>query len=383
MHGWLRAVFFVLFASVLFSAGVYLYRRLVRDVTETKVLRVLGAVSIIAVMGGFVLARILLRQQVGRGVATGVAVWAGLLLYTLLSLLVIEGIKLARRAKHPVDPDRRKFIARAAATGALVGGAGLSGLAVFRAYEPARETLVQVKLPGLPKSLEGFTICQLSDLHVGSILQERFVDELVERTNALKPDLIAVTGDLVDGKPHELGRFVARFGNLKASRGVFFVSGNHDYYSGWDEWSRVLPSSCGFQLLRNRWVTVGDDGGSFDLIGVEDYGSRHSDDGDGYDLEKALAGRDPSRPSILLSHQPGSFDDTIQKKLGLQLSGHTHGGQTFPITGAASLLWGPRAHGLSKEQDSQLFVSRGCGFVGPPMRLGSPPEIAKIVLLAG
>ncbi len=386
-----RWLFAVLFLGVGVTSSVFLYRRLVRDVTETRALRVLGAVLLTSTIFGVFLARTLLRgSHYGRDLALAMTMGLGLLLYTLVALVLIEvgkaGVSLATRRKNgkteePLSAERRKFLARAAAGSALVSGGGLASLAMFRAYEPPEENVVQVRLPGLPKSLEGFTIAQLSDLHIGPILQERFVNELVERTNELKPDLVAITGDLVDGRPSELGRYVARLANLRAGRGVYFVSGNHDYYSGWEAWAATLPS-MGMQVLRNRWLTIGDAGGSFDLAGVEDYGSRFDDAG-GYDLEATLKGRDPSRPSVLLSHQPGGFDDAINLGVGLQLSGHTHGGQTFPATGIASLMWGARAHGLSREQGSQLFVSRGCGFVGPPMRLGSPPEIVKIVLLPG
>ncbi len=391
MYHQVRYLFAGVFFGLTLTASVFLYRRLVRDVTELRALRVLGALSMIALVGGLFAVRTLLHgSPFTRDLAIGLAVWIGVLLYTLLALVLIDLVKaglLLRRGRNngsapdgPASLERRRFMARAAAGGALLTGSGLSALAVFRAYEPPEEKVVQVKLPGLPKALEGFTIAQLSDLHIGPILQGRFVEELVERANAIKPDLVAITGDLVDGKTGELGRYVSRLTNLKAGRGVYFVSGNHDYYSGWEAWAAALPS-LGVQVLRNRWLTIGDAGGSFDLIGVEDYGSRF--DAKGYDLDAALAGRDPSRPSVLLSHQPGGFDDAIRRQVGLQLSGHTHGGQTFPITGMASLLWGARAHGLSREGSSQLFVSRGCGFVGPPMRLGSPPEMVKIVLLAG
>jgi predicted MPP superfamily phosphohydrolase len=136
----------------------------------------------------------------------------------------------------------------------------------------------------------------------------------------------------------------------------------------------------GMTVLRNRHVTIGDAGGSFDLIGVDDWGSRWF--AGGYDLEQATAGRDPDRASVLLAHQPNGIEGAAEKRIGLQLSGHTHGGQMFPGNLVGELIWGPRNAGLSKLGNTQLYTSRGCGFVGPPVRVGAPPEVVKVVLVA-
>ncbi len=383
---WIRLLFFSTFLLVSGLMVVYLYRRLVRDVTTHPKLRLGGAAILIGLAGGALAARTAFR---GSGMAQPLAVflglWIGLVLYTLFSLVVVDLMRLLGRVRGkdpaPVSPERRQFLARGLAAGSLVSGAGLAGWGVFEAYEPPQVQEVPIRLPGLPKALEGFTIVQLSDLHVGAILQQAFVDDLVARSNALKPDLLAITGDLVDGKPSEIGGFVSRFGNLHSRLGTYFCSGNHDHYAGWEEWSRYL-TGMGFNVLNNRFVTLGEPGAAFDLIGVEDYGSRLMRQ-PGYDPDLAVKGRDPSRPSVLLSHQPNGFDDAVRLGIGLQLAGHTHGGQMFPATGVASLIWGKRAAGLSQTGASQLYVSRGCGFVGPPMRLGSPSEIIKIVLLPG
>lgn len=383
---WIRLLFFGTFIVLAAVTVLYLYRRLVRDLTARLGLRLAGAALLLGVAGGAVVARMVLRgSSAAQPLATVLGLWMGLLFYTLVTLLVVDVVRLSTRvhprARAPVSPERRAFLARAVAAGSVVSGAGLAGWGVFRAYQPPRIQEVSVRLRGLPKSLEGFTIVQLSDLHVGPILQQAFVDDLVSRTNALKPDLVAMTGDLIDGKPSEIGGFVSRLTRLNSRLGTYFCSGNHDHYAGWEEWSRVL-TGLGLNVLNNRRVTIGEPGASFDLIGVEDYGTR-AGRGGGYDPEAALKGRDPARASVLLSHQPGGFDDAVRLGVGLQLAGHTHGGQTFPITAFATLLWHSRAAGLSQEGGSQLFVSRGCGFVGPPMRLGSPSEIIKVVLLPG
>ena len=172
----------------------------------------------------------------------------------------------------------------------------------------------------------------------------------------------------------------ARLRNLQSRFGTYFVSGNHDYYAGWEEWSRELEG-IDFEVLRNRTVSIGDPGASFDLIGVDDYGARWAPNG--YDLEAAVKGRDPERASVLMAHQPSGFELAAQKKIGLQLSGHTHGGQLFPGTLVGDVIWGRRNAGWSALDGSQIYTSRGCGFVGPPMRVGAPPEVVKIILVAG
>ena len=380
-----RILSFVVFLGLSGVMVVYLYRRLVRDVTQKRPIRIGGGVLVIGVVSAALAARTVLRgSSMNQYVAVFLGLWIALLLYTLLSLIIVDlarwGSGMRRKDPAPINPERRAFLSRAVAGSSLISGGALASWGVFRAYEPARIHEVTVRLAGLPKSLEGFTIAQLSDLHIGAVLQQKFVDDLVSRTNGFKPDLVAITGDLVDGKPAEIGGFVSRLGGLQSRMGTYFVSGNHDHYAGWDEWSAYL-TGMGVKVLKNQRVVIGDPGGSFDLLGVEDLGSRLVRTG--YDLDLAAQGRDPARATVLMSHQPGGFDDAVRLGIGLQLSGHTHGGQTFPATGVASLIWGARATGLSREGTSQLFTSRGCGFVGPPIRLGSPSEIIKIVLLPG
>ncbi|MEW5739628.1 MAG: metallophosphoesterase [Myxococcota bacterium] len=400
-----RIVFGVLMLGAFVSANVYLYRRLVRDVTDHPWIRKVAAGAMALSFLAVPLVRFAFRGSLPPATATTVVLlWWGVTIYTLLALIaaeVVRGVlalrtppKVAAEASSglPIGPtveappkddaelSRRKFIARATAAGALAVGGGFTAFGSYRAFTPPEVTEVPLRLPGLPRSLDGFTIVQLSDIHVGPVIQERFLDQLVSAANGARPDLVAITGDLVDGKPDQLGHFVARLKNLRSRYGTYFVSGNHDYYSGWEDWAPLLPG-VGFTVLRNRFVTIGDAGGSFDLIGVDDYGSRWGSGG--YDLDAATAGRDPERASVLLAHQPNGLELVSEKRIGLQLSGHTHGGQMFPGTLIGEVIWGSRNAGLSRHGATHLYTSRGCGFVGPPVRVGAPPEVVKIVLLAG
>jgi uncharacterized protein len=280
----------------------------------------------------------------------------------------------------PVDEGRRRFLAQAVAGSAVLTGGGMAAYGSWRAFAPPVVTELAVKIPKLPRALEGLSIVQLSDIHVGSFIRREFMDELVRQTNALRPDLIAITGDLVDGDVPTLGGSVAAFGNLKARFGSFFVTGNHDYYSGDEEWTEFLET-FGVQVLRNRHVSIGDAGGALDLVGVDDWSGGRRRGKKGYDLDLALAGRNEDRAAVLLAHQPANFKVAAERGVDLQLSGHTHGGQLFPMTLFIGLAWEHSA-GLYRHGDSHIYVSRGCGFWGPPMRVGSPPEIVKLVLTA-
>lgn len=366
----------------------FVFRRLVVDVTDRPWVKRALAGVLIAVYGAVPVLRFWSAEGPPPSFASFavLAVW-GLMLNVLMVLLIIEGVRFVRRrvqkpaapSPAPEDPARRQFLARVGAATALGVGGGLTTYGVYRAMTPPEVTEVAVKLAGLPKALEGFTIVQLSDIHVGAVIQQQFLDMLVSEANRAKPDLVAITGDLVDGSPDALGRYVARLRNLSSRHGTYFCSGNHDYYSGWERWAQALPG-FGFNVLRNQRVSIGDAAASFDLLGVDDYGFGGKGRGSEYDLDAAVAGRDPARASVLLAHQPVNLEAVAAERIGLQLSGHTHGGQLFPGTIVGALLWRERNAGLSRHEDTLLYTSRGCGFVGPPMRVGAPPEIVKLVL---
>jgi len=234
-----------------------------------------------------------------------------------------------------------------------------------------------VRLSRLPSQLSGFRIAQLSDVHIGDILGQRFLRGVVEQTNRTKPDLVAITGDLVDGSVAELGPAVAELAKLKARHGVYFVTGNHEYFVDTVAWLDELRR-LGVRVLRNERVPIGD-GAGFDLAGIDDYHATRWVPDHGADLARAVAGRDPSRELVLLAHQPIAIKQAKRHGVGLVLSGHTHAGQIWPW-GYAVRLQQPYVAGLVREEATQLYVSPGTGYWGPPMRLGSTAEITKVVL---
>ncbi len=304
--------------------------------------------------------------------------WTGMSLFLLLGLLSIDavhilvagGFKLAG-SEVLVDPERRLWFSRLLAGGAAASSAVLGGYSIQRALAGPKLKTQELALPRWPRSLDGLRIAQLSDLHIGRTIGRSYVEDVVRRTNALEPDLIVITGDLVDGTPENLDHAAAPIGELRARLGVFFVTGNHDHYSGVEPWIAWLRQR-GITVLRNQHVTLGEGEAAFDLAGVDDrYFSS--------DLDRALAGRDTRKPVVLLSHQPQEFSAAVAQGVDLQLSGHTHGGQIFPFTLFAGWIFRWVA-GPYRVRDSQLYVSRGSGYVGPPMRLGAPSEIAELTL---
>jgi predicted MPP superfamily phosphohydrolase len=310
--------------------------------------------------------------------------WLG----TLLLMLAVMGLTdliwfilrlMPSASLH--DPERRLMLQRGFGVAALGTTAALSGYSLWNGSRPVIEKPITVTLNRLPQSLDGLRIAQITDLHIGPMIDGVWLRRVVDQVNALKPDLIAVTGDLVDGSVEALSKHVAPLADLTAPLGVYFITGNHEYYSGVEPWCAHV-ASLGIRVLRNERVaiTAGSAGDSFDLVGVDDWGARQFP-GEGPDLPKALAGRDPNKVAILMAHQPAAVHEAAEHGIDLQLSGHTHGGQIWPFTYLVYLQQ-PYVEGLHRHRDSgtQIYVSPGTGFWGPPMRLGTSAEITHITL---
>lgn len=255
----------------------------------------------------------------------------------------------------------------------------LAGVGAVSALGRVGVRSIRVPLRRLPAALAGFHIVQISDLHVGPMLGASWVRGVVDQVNALTPDLVAITGDLADGSVSDLREHVAPIADLRARHGVFFVTGNHEYYSGADQWVAEV-ARLGVRVLRNERVQIGDDAAAFDLAGVDDYSARRLHPSHGADLAGALAGRDSRREVVLLAHQPRHIDEAAAHGVGLMLSGHTHGGQIFPWTWFVRLVQ-PYVAGLFRRGSTYIYVSRGTGFWGPPLRIGAPSEIAVLELV--
>jgi predicted MPP superfamily phosphohydrolase len=311
-------------------------------------------------------------------------IWLGIFGYTLLLVLTVDGLKLLawalmRGQEELADPQRRLFFHRAFAVGvgttvALAGAAALrSGLAF-----PVVKR-VKVALPRLPREMNGHRMVQISDLHVGPTIGRTFVERLVEKVNALQPDVVVLTGDIVDGAVDLRRHDLEPIGKIEARFGTFFVTGNHEYLSGAEHWIDEM-TGLGVKTLRNERVAIGEGDVSYELAGVDDPSGRRILEGHGTDVARACEGCDPNRELILLAHQPSAIKEAAQYKVGLQLSGHTHGGQMWPFGYVVRLVF-RYVQGLHRHNDTtQIYVSCGTGHFGPPMRMAAQSEITCLEL---
>lgn len=370
------------------SAGIhyYLWARLVRDIGWPEPYgRMLGwAVVLLACSFPLLLpaARVLPREVSGP-LSWLVYTWLGLM-FLLFALLVpadlVRGLTslIGRLFDAPADPERRQFMARMFGGVVGTGAIGAGGFGIYSVMRPIAIKPVRVALAGLPGPFAGFVIAQITDVHVGPTIGRAFLEDLVARTNAMQPDLIAITGDLVDGTVEQLGPLLEPLSRLRARHGVYFVTGNHEYFSGAAAWVEHL-GTLGVRVLRNERVSIERDGAALDLAGIDDPTGGNFLPDHGPDLARAVAGRDPTRLLLLLAHQPRQVDDAADHGVALQLSGHTHGGQIFPFNLLVPLQQ-PYVAGLHRHRNTAIYVSRGTGYWGPPMRVGAPAELTRIEL---
>ncbi|WP_229068966.1 metallophosphoesterase [Actinoplanes sp. DH11] len=267
---------------------------------------------------------------------------------------------------------RRVFVSRIAGGAAAAAALGTVGAGAFGVLNGPSVKRITVPLAKLPRSAHGLRIAVVSDVHLGPILGADFCRRVVDTINGTQPDLIAVVGDLIDGDVADLAGSVEPLRGLRSRMGTFFVTGNHEYISGVEPWVAKVRE-LGMQPMRNTRVELP----GFDLAGVDDIAGE--DDGAGPDFGAALGDRDPSRASVLLSHQPVTIHQAVEHGVDLQLSGHTHGGQMWPGNYIAELA-NPTNAGLERYGDTQLYVSRGAGAWGPPVRVGAPSDITVVEL---
>ncbi|MFD9426019.1 MULTISPECIES: metallophosphoesterase [unclassified Streptomyces] len=278
----------------------------------------------------------------------------------------------AAAAPPATGPSRRLFVARAVGGAAAVAGLGTVGYGTYGVLRGPRTQRITVPLAKLPRSAHGYRIAVVSDVHLGPILGRAHTMRIVDAVNATRPDLIAVVGDLVDGSVADLGTAAEPLARLEARHGSYFVTGNHEYFSGAAQWVDHVRE-LGLHPLENARVEF--DG--FDLAGVNDIAGES--EGQGPDFVRALGDRDRARAAVLLAHQPVVIHDAVEHGVDLQLSGHTHGGQLWPGSLIAGLA-NPTVAGLERYGDTQLYVSRGAGAWGPPVRVGAASDITVVEL---
>lgn len=305
---------------------------------------------------------------------TTMGLFSSLVVFTLLRDLVLLIARVFTTAADMAAVERVTAIA----TIAIAVLATLIGL--FNARRRAAIVDVEVPVANLPPELHGFSIAQISDVHVGPTIKQKYVDAIVEAVNGLDADVIAVTGDVVDGSVQQLAAHVAPLSRLRSRHGTYLVTGNHEYYSGAQAWTKEFQR-LGMHVLMNEHVVLTHRERQIVVAGVADYSAHHYDPKQRSDPSVALQGAPASAAvKILLAHQPRSAMAAAAAGFDLQLSGHTHGGQFWPWNHFVRFQQ-PFTSGLNRLQDLWVYTSRGTGYWGPPKRFGAPSEITRIRLV--
>ena len=252
-------------------------------------------------------------------------------------------------------------------------------LGLYGARKPPRVKTVDIPLKDLPPALHGFKIAQISDMHIGPTIKRPAMKYVVATINKLDVDVVAITGDLVDGNVYELSRHVAPLAGLRSRHGTFFVTGNHEYYSGVQPWLKYLPT-LGVRVLLNEHVILLHHHAPIVLAGVTDFSAASYDTSHRSDVALAITGAPRAAVKVLLAHQPRSAQAAVAAGFDLQISGHTHGGQFLPWNFFVRLQQ-PFTAGLHRVKNMLVYVSRGTGYWGPPKRFGAPSEITLLRLI--
>ncbi len=337
----------------------------------------------------------LARRFAGGAVAT-VLTWLGLISMGLFSslfvltllrdgVLVLAWLASSISALVGADADTAHALLASLQTwsAAVVPILGLAVTAwgFWNARRTARVVRVDVPIAGLPAALNGFTVAQISDIHVGPTIKHAYLARIVARVNALGADMVAITGDLVDGRVADLQRHVQPLATLKSTHGTFFVTGNHEYYSGAHAWIDELRR-LGLTVLMNEHVVLNHDETQMVVAGVADFSAHHFDETHRSSPAAAMLGAPiAAQVRMLLAHQPRSAQAASDAGFDLQLSGHTHGGQFWPWNHFVQFQQ-PFTAGLNRLKDLWVYTNSGTGYWGPPKRFGVPSEITHLRLVS-
>ncbi len=279
-----------------------------------------------------------------------------------------------------ISAERREFIQKLLSIGIITA----TGTSTIKGLYNARKgpSIIRESVPinKLHKDMSNLTIAQISDLHVGPTIKKGYVENVVNEVNKLNPDIIAITGDMVDGSVNYLAKHVEPLKDLHANIGKFFVTGNHEYYSGVDQWLDKTDQ-LGFTNLVDSHEVITKGNGRISLGGVTDYRSKTIKSSHKSDAKIAFRNAPKNIPKVLLAHQPWSIYNANDAGTDLQLSGHTHGGQFWPFV--YPVRWAnPYTAGLHDHNGTWIYVNRGTGYWGPPLRLGVESEITMVTLKA-
>lgn len=379
-----RSPAFWVFITLLAALHFYIGWRIIPDLPVGELAKAGAIVLLIA--SCFLLPFGLLPIRISNKRIAELAIWTGLLVMgfesSLLVLTVIRDIALLIHGYVYTYLPLHSTITVTSYSAAIVPVIAifLTLIGFINARRTAQVVEVDVPIKNLPNELHGFTIAQISDIHVGPTIKQGYLDAIVDKVNHLNPHIVAVTGDLVDGSVRKLARHTQPLSRLKSAYGSYFVTGNHEYYSGAQSWIDEIRR-LGVQVLLNEHVLVHHEGVSVLIAGVTDYTAHYFDPQHKSCPHTALNGApEQVGTKLLLAHQPRSAMAAADAGFDLQLSGHTHGGQFLPWNFFVRLQQ-PFTAGLNRFKNLWVYTSRGTGYWGPPKRLGAPSEITRLRLI--
>ena len=392
-------IFACTYTLVMTAFGIYISRRWFWKTRPGRYTRMAVAASIVVMMWLPIISIILRRYDAG-GPGVAALAWVGYLgagflsfLFTILLLrdagLIVLTLarRLRRRAPDAlpaaagIDESRRRFLAYGMNGGVSTAAMLFTGYGLAEARDVPDVKAVDIPFGNLPSQLEGFRILQITDIHVSPTVKGPYVAGIVSKVNQLNADIVVLTGDLVDGSVRRLSGDVEPLAATRSRYGNFFVTGNHEYYSGAPAWIAKMQR-LGFTVLNNSHRIIAHNNRKILLAGVTDYNAGRFYESHRSDPHMALRGAPDTEFKLLLAHQPKSIFAAAEAGFDLQLSGHTHGGQFFPWNFMVHFFQ-PYVAGLHQHKDTRIYISRGTGYWGPPLRLGSPSEITLLRLVSG
>ncbi len=390
--------FFIVWIILMVLVYIYMGRRLIRPAKLKRYQKIL-AWAVVVIIPLTQPLSFFIRQNASEHIISDIVSWisyigfgfyslilAGLLvrdLYLLVSAITKKTARLIRKnntGKHTFDPSRRSFLINATNLGILGTSAIMTGYGIYEARRKAYLEKVTIPIDNLPVEFEGFTIAQFSDIHAGNTIKRGFIQSVVDQINSLDADTIVFTGDMVDGTVPGLRNDIAPLRDLAAAQGVFYVTGNHEYYSsgGAEPWVEEMDR-LGLNVLLNDHKIIQRNQSQLLMAGVTDFRGGNFIPSHKSDPVKALGNKKDSDVKILLAHQPKSIFASAGLGFDLQISGHTHGGQYFPWNFLVTLDQ-PYISGLHQHQNTWIYVNRGTGYWGPPVRIGIPSEVTLFTL---
>ena len=359
---WAVLIFFLFIPHISISMRIYGYRNLWTDLLTWIAYLSLGFFTLVFPL--------LIVRDVTSLVAVGVKKS-----FALVQNAVSKEIKSA----DPADPERRRILLHTLNMGILGVSGILCGYGLYEARRSPRIVNVMVPIHNLPEDLENLRIVQITDIHVSPTIKRKYVQTIVDEVNRLEPDIIVFTGDLADGSVSDFRNDVAPLTELSATYGSYFVTGNHEYYSGVEAWLEEI-NKLGFDVLLNEHRIIQHGAGKILLAGVPDYNAGQFISSHASSPKASLEGAPLSDVKLLLAHQPRSVSAAAREGFDILISGHTHGGQYFPWNFLVGLQQ-PYTSGLHRHEETWIYVSCGTGYWGPPYRIGMPSEITVFTLI--